>query len=363
MDVDHRHTDRQAVAHLLVGAHRRDAVANDADIEAGAAHVARDDVAIARGERGVRGRLHPGRRPRHQRVDGVAGGDVDRHGAAIALHDEQVARGALAPKLAGERSQVPIDHRLEVPVDGRRGAALVFAILRQQLGADGDVRVRPHGRRDLARALLVPVVDVRMNEVDDERFRAGSAQHLGGAPHRILVERDDDLPLGIDALRHLETEITRDERLERPLETVRRRARAATQLEHIAKAARGDEPRHRALALEQRVRRGRGAVDQHLDRRGRDAGLAQRREHAVGLIADGGRDLGDSHGTRRFVHQDQVGEGAAHVDADQIRCGHDSRYLLSCWWMAGDGNLCRDVAGVKRGRHLPFASGPNTRSM
>ena len=92
VDVDHRHAHRQPVAHLLVRAHGGHAVADHADVEAGPAHVAGDDVAIAGGERGVRGRLDAGGRSRHERVDGVAGGDVDRHRPAVALHDEQVAR-------------------------------------------------------------------------------------------------------------------------------------------------------------------------------------------------------------------------------------------------------------------------------
>ena len=129
VDIDHRHADGQPVAHLLVGGHGRHAVADHADIEAGAAHVARDDVAIARGERGVGGGLDPGRRPRHERVDGVASGDVDRHGPAIALHDQQLAPAALAPQLTRERSQVPVDHRLHVAVDRRRGAALELTVL------------------------------------------------------------------------------------------------------------------------------------------------------------------------------------------------------------------------------------------
>src|SRR6266850_2278214 len=76
------------------------------------------------------------------------------------------------------------------------------------------------------------------------------------------------------AFGHTEAEIARDERLERPLEAIRRGTGAAAQLQHVPEAARGDEPRHRALPFEQRVRRRRRAVDEDLDRRGRHAGLA-----------------------------------------------------------------------------------------
>src|SRR3989442_15550569 len=47
VDVDHRHADGEAVAHFLVRAHRGRAADDHADVEAGAAHVARDHVGVA----------------------------------------------------------------------------------------------------------------------------------------------------------------------------------------------------------------------------------------------------------------------------------------------------------------------------
>ena len=97
--------------------------------------------------------------------------------------------------------------------------------------------------------------------MDDERLGAGRAQRLGSAPHRLLVERDHHFPFGIHALGHLDAEIARDEGLERSLEAVRCGTRAASQLQHVPEAAGGNEPHYRALALEQRVRRRRRAVN------------------------------------------------------------------------------------------------------
>jgi hypothetical protein len=257
----------------------------------------------------------------------VAGGDVDGHGPAVALHDEQLARRPLAPELAGEPPQIAIDDRLHVAVDRRGRAALVLAVFRQQLGAHRDIRVRPHGRCDLAGTLLVTVVHVRMDEVDDQRLDAGRPQRLGGAAHRVLVERHHDLSLGVHALRDFEPKVARDERLERPLQAVRRRPRPAPQLQHITEAGRRDEASHRALPLEERVRRRRRAVDQDLDRCRRDTRLAQGDQHALRLIADGRRHLGDGDLPGGLVHDDEIREGAAHVDANQIRRSHDSRNL------------------------------------
>ena len=81
--------------------------------------------------------------------------------------------------------------------------------------------------------------------------------------------------------------------------------------------------------------------------------LAQRGHHAVRLVAHGRRHLRDADRARGFVHEDEVGEGATDVDADQIRCGHDSSNLLSGSWTASDRNRCSSPAGVKRGCRAP----------
>jgi hypothetical protein len=50
----------------------------------------------------------------------VAGGQVDGHGPAVALHDEQLAPIALAGEIAGQLPQVAVDDRLHEAVDRRR---------------------------------------------------------------------------------------------------------------------------------------------------------------------------------------------------------------------------------------------------
>ena len=51
-------------------------------------------------------------------------------------------------------------------------------------------------------------------------------------------------------------------------------------------------------------------------------GRAERRHHAMRLVVDGGGGLGDAHLAVAAVDQDQVGEGAADIDAgdDASRC-------------------------------------------
>ena len=158
-----------------------------------------------------------------------------------------------------------------------------------------------------------------MDEVDHQRLDAALAQPRRRAPHLVLVEGRDLLPLGVHPLGDLQAQLARDQRLEGALEPVGRRPRAAAQLQDVAEAARGDEPGARALALEEGVG-GRGrAVDDDLQIRGRRRGLGEGGQDAVGLVADGRRHLGHAHGAGGLVEEHEVGEGAADVDADEQR--------------------------------------------
>ena len=206
---------------------------------------------------------------------------------------------ALRAELAGQPAQIAVDDRLHEAVDGGGRAALELAVLRQELGADRDVRVRPHGRRDLARAPLVRVVDVGVDEVDDERFDAAprAASRRRGAPR---PRRAAPPPAPSASMRSVTSSrssrgISASNVPLRPYGVGRvRRPSSSTS----RKPARRDEPGPRALALEQRVRRRRRAVDEDLDRRRRDASVAQRDEHALRLIADRRRHLGDARPSR-----------------------------------------------------------------
>ncbi len=245
-------------------------------------------------------------------------GQVDRHGAAVALHDQQLAPVALAGQLGGQRAQVAVDDRLHKPVDGRGRAALELAVLGQELGPYRDVGVGPERGGDLARLALVRVVDVRVHEVDHQGLDALPAQPQDRLAHLVRSQRRDHEALGVDALVHLEAEIARDQRLEVALEPVGRGARAPAQLQHVAEAARGDEPGAGALALEQRVGRGGRPVDddRHLGRARRGPG--QRALDPAGLVGHGRRNLGHPDQARGLVDEHQVGEGAADVDADEL---------------------------------------------
>ncbi len=65
---------------------------------------------------------------------GSRGGGVERHHAAVALHDQQLAGEALAAQIVGQPLQVAADHRLQHRVQRGGGTALELADLVQHLG-------------------------------------------------------------------------------------------------------------------------------------------------------------------------------------------------------------------------------------
>ena len=273
-------------------------------------------------QRRVGGGLHAGGGPDMSVLHGVARRDVDRHGAAIALHDEKLVPVPLRREIGRELAQVAVDDRLHERIDRRRGPPLELAVLGQQLGAHRDIGIGPFGRGDLARPALVRIVQIGMDEVDHERLGALRPEPARRLAHLALGEGHDHLALGVHALVDLEAQIARDQRLEATLEPVRRGARAAPQLEHVAEAPRRDEPRPRALALEQRVGRGGRPVHDHLELGRPRRRARQRRLHTGGLVGDRRRHLRDAHLSGGFIHEHEIGERPAHIHPDQLRLRH-----------------------------------------
>ena len=90
MDIDQRNTQRHAVGDVLLRAQRRFAGGDQRDIEAGPAHVAGDEVGIARLHADLRRGDRSGGRARQDGVHGKIDGGAGRHHAAIPLHDEKL---------------------------------------------------------------------------------------------------------------------------------------------------------------------------------------------------------------------------------------------------------------------------------
>ena len=180
-------------------------------------------------------------------------------------------------------------------------------------------------RDDAGGLRLVGRVGVGVEEEDGHGFDAGLQQAVGRRAHLGGVERPQHAAIGADALRHLEPEIAGDER-RRHLdgEVVERVFALAPDLERVAEARGGDGAGAGALAFDQGVGEQRGGVHDAGDgRRGQVGGFEQGGDpgdHALAGVGVGGQDLQRLALAGGVVVNDEVGEGAADVDAE--RCRH-----------------------------------------
>ena len=307
--------DRHGIFDLDLVGDGRLGIADQRDIGRGAAHVVGDEVVEAGALARIGGGDDAGGRARHHGLCRIAGDEAGRDHAAIAVHDQEVAGVAAPGKLAAQPLDIAFEDRLHRGVDRRRDAALELARFRQQRVAHGDVAVRPGFGGDLGGAALMRRVGVGMQEMDDQRLAAGVDQAANGSAHLVLVERRAHIARRFDALRHFEPEIARDDRHEDAGHAIGLRPRAAAELDDVAEAARGDHAGHRQPPLEHGVGRRRGAMDDQVDRLDREGGGVERGDHAMRLVVDGGRRLGDADLAVAAIDEDQVGEGAADVDA------------------------------------------------
>ena len=123
--------------------------------------------------------------------------------------------------------------------------------------------------------------------MDHQRLGATLAQAMHFPPHRRFVERGQDPTGGVDALGHLGPQIARDECLKAAGHAVGIGARAAAELQHVAKPEGGNQPAARSLAFEHGIGRDRGAVDQRGDRGEISFELGEPRDEADRLVLGG----------------------------------------------------------------------------
>src|SRR5262249_23006361 len=107
-----------------------------------------------------------------------------------------------------------------------------------------------------------------------------------------------------------------------PVEVERIRQAQARDLQHVAEALGDEEAQSRTGALDQRVDRDGGAVDDDVDLARIDAVLGGQALEAVldgqGEVRRGGRDLEPGHLAGGRVVEGEVGERATDVDAEPV---------------------------------------------
>jgi hypothetical protein len=333
--LDHRHLERQPAAlaeaidtrDLEVEAPRRLAAVDQRGLGGGAAHVEAEDVGRGGGLAiDARGLHAAGGTGLHQ-ADRVARRDVARDGAAIGQHQEQRARDARLAQPGIEPREVAREDRQDIGVGNGGGAALVLADLRHEVRGEADGEARRFLRHQFRKAPFVHGIGEGVQQADRNRLHARIAQCPDRGARRGFVERRADAAIRHQPFRHLEPEAARHQRVGAAHEEV---VGVVPQLRadllHVPKTLRGQEAGRDPAALDQRIGDQRRAVDDvaHLGRR--DAVALQQAAHAFqhGLFGGvrRGQHLAVEQPPVARVEHDEVGEGAADVDADAIRRAH-----------------------------------------
>src|SRR5262245_41738778 len=121
-------------------------------------------------------------------------------------------------------------------------------------------------------------------------------------------------------------------------------------LDEVAKARRRDDRDGRAAALEHRIRADRRPVHDAPHVAARDAERVEAREHGRRLVAPARGNFGDHDAARRLVDRGEIGERAAHIDADEEHGRDDSRPTSTT---AREARSRRTTMAYMLGGHLP----------
>ena len=170
------------------------------------------------------------------------------------------------------------------------------------------------------------IVAPGMQETDGDRVDALPAQRLDRPLQGFRIERRLHGAIGAQPLGHAEPPAARHQRLRRrQAQIVAVRLQALAHFQHIAVALGRQQADRGALALQDGVGRDRGAVHDALGPAEQGRKVEAHRpgqpfqpvQHPGGLVRGRRGRLGDP-GLALAVHGDEVGKGAAYVDADPV---------------------------------------------
>ena len=185
---------------------------------------------------------HAGGRSRLQHLDAGALRLLDAEQPAGRLHDQELAAEAGGLEVLAHLAEIAPHPRPHIGVGGRRRGALELAVFLRQLVRRGDEQLRMALRDDRLHALLVRGIAVGVQKQDRDRLHALRHRVGDGRAHLLLVELDQHLALGVDALADLVAQVALDQRLVPAEEQiVGFRPVDAADLVDVAKALRGEE--------------------------------------------------------------------------------------------------------------------------
>ena len=194
-------------------------------------------------------------------------------------------------------------------------------------------------------------IAIGVQEADGDRLDAVGDQALRHRAHFGGVERRQHVAVAVHALRHLQPMAARHQRVgEAQEQVVDVVALLGAHLEDVAEAARGDQAEPRAAALDQGVGDQRRAVHHVADVGKREPSRLQQfgepLERADRWVVRRGQALVQADVVALRVEQDEVGEGAADVEADAV-AGGSGHAVHPCVAAAG---LCAAAMGASSGR-------------
>ena len=176
------------------------------------------------------------------------------------------------------------------------------------------------------------IVQERKQERHGDRLQSSRADRIDEPRQFILGERRHHLALRVDPFGDLEAPAPRHQHRRRVLQqVVQVGARGTSQFQDVTHATRRDKAGACPLVLEQRVGDHGGGMRQQCHIGGLDMvgiqTLANALDHRLAKILRRGRQLDDGDATRLLLHQGDVGEGAADIDADPPGHAVGSRFM------------------------------------
>ena len=316
MDVDDRHLDRQPLELGLVG-ERRPPVDDEARVEGGAAHVDADQVRPLQGLRHRLGADIAADRTGEEGLDRMLARRRRGHGAAVRLHDVQVAAGKRVAELAHQRREVAFHHRRDIGLhDGGRGAGELAPLLRDAV-REGHRGLRQRRGEMLCDGELMHRVAIGVQEADGDRVVAARLHRRDQRVEISQFDRRLDRAVGLEPLGHHEDVAALDQALRLAIVDGEDVAPVvALDGVDVAEIARGDQRDAGALPLEHRVQPDGGAVDEEVDRGMLGEEGAQALEHGAGRIGRRRQELAGEGVAGRGVLEDEIGERAADIGGD-----------------------------------------------
>ena len=322
LDVDHRDAHRERADRAAIG-DVRPAAFDQAEVGRGAAGVERHHVGEA-GDLGHHGAAErAGRRARQRGGDRLPHDLLGAGDAAARLHHQERLVLEAGAELVVHAAQIAFHVRLDEGVDQSGDRALVFAIFGQHRAGERQRAVGIVLRENLRDAPLVRGIGIGVDQADADRAHALPRKNCAAARTLASSSGRSSCAAEIEPAAHLAHEMQRHDALRLHPEigiAVALRHRLAGDLQDMPEACGDDQPEPADLALQQRVGGDRGAVGEAGDVVGRAAGRLEDRLDAAHQpdrrIGGRARHLGDPHGARAAIDRNDIGEGAAGVDAD-----------------------------------------------